>query len=235
VGVAVGAVSDNADTLERIDRMLEGEEVSERDLVARLGDLRQGAELALGNLRRASDLVRRFKRASVDRASDQPRLFEMGDLIDDVRASLTNELKRLPIRFEVDCPPRLGIYSTPGLLQQVLTNLIQNSVTHGLAGGSRPGVIRIQVATPVPGQLRLIYEDDGLGVEPRVAERIFEPFFTTRRDEGGSGLGMYLCYNIVTVQLHGAIDCESGPGAGVRFTITFPFDAGPGAEEEPRK
>lgn len=223
VGVAVGAVSDNADTLDRIDRMLAAEEVSERELVARLADLRQGSGLALANLQRAADLVARFKRASVDQASEQARRFEMAELIADVRVSLTSLLKRLPIRFEVDCPEGLKIYGHPGQLGQILTNLIQNSVTHGFDGGKRAGTIRILVSTPAPGRLHLVYADDGAGAAPGVVERIFEPFFTTRREEGGSGLGMYLCYNLVTAKLGGTISCEGREGEGLRFLIDIPY------------
>jgi signal transduction histidine kinase len=54
-------------------------------------------------------------------------------------------------------------------------------------------------------------------------EKIFEPFFTTRRGYGDSGLGMYICYNLVTSQLHGTISCESALGEGVTFRIEYPI------------
>jgi signal transduction histidine kinase len=163
----------------------------------------------------------------VDRTSEQPRLFEMQELIEDVRFTLINRLKRLPIAFDVQCPPGLKVYGSPGPLEQILTNLILNSVDHGYNGGERAGIVRIGVETPVPGRLRLSYSDDGLGMTPEVVERVFEPFFTTRRGEGGTGLGMYLSYNLVTGELGGTIQCESRPGAGVRFVIEIPYAAAP--------
>jgi signal transduction histidine kinase len=67
----------------------------------------------------------------------------------------------------------------------------------------------------------LEFSDNGKGMDAAHLSRIFEPFYTTRRGEGGSGLGLYICYNIVTNQLGGTIHCESQPEAGCRFDIHF--------------
>jgi two-component system NtrC family sensor kinase len=222
VGVAVGAVSNNEEVLNGIDRLLEQEDVREDKLRAELDVLRQGSVLALANLRRAADLVQSFKRTSADQASQQPRVFSMGELIQDVRFSLHNPLKRLPIRIDVDCPDKLTLNGVPGLIEQLLTNLILNSLQHGFSQGSRAGTITIRVETPSVGQVAIDYRDDGLGMPPEVVARVFEPFFTTRRGQGGSGLGLYICYNIVTTELKGTIHCESTPGAGTHFRIVFP-------------
>ena len=53
-------------------------------------------------------------------------------------------------------------------------------------------------------------------------KRIFEPFYTTARSAGKSGLGLQIVANIVTIQLHGKIECASVLGQGTRFEIEFP-------------
>jgi two-component system NtrC family sensor kinase len=222
VGIAVGAVSNSDEIVRRIDRLLAQDEVSEAELRDCLGELRHGGELALSNLRRAASLVQRFKRSSIDQASEQRRLFDVRETIDDLLASLRNQLKSGTVRVEVECAAGVVVDGIPGLLEQLLTNLVLNSLQHGFEEGARAGTIGIVVSTPAPGRLRLAYADDGVGMPSAVAERIFEPFFTTRRGQGGSGLGMYLCYSIVTDQLGGTIACKSAPGAGVRFEIEFP-------------
>lgn len=224
VGVAVGAVSHNAHALDRVDALLCGEEVDEAALREQLASLRSGGELALSNLQRASSLVQRFKRSSIDQASEQRRVFSVMETIDDIRFSLQNQLKRGPVNLEVDCPADLRVNGIPGLLEQVLTNLVMNSVQHGFVDGAQSGNIRIAVSVRGEGRLHVVYADDGRGMAEEVVARIFEPFFTTRRGSGGSGLGMFLCYNIVTVELAGTIQCSSAPGKGVRFEIEFPCE-----------
>lgn len=223
VGVAVGAISHAAGALDRIDALLCGEEVDEAALRAQLSSLRSGGDLALSNLQRAASLVHRFKRSSIDQLSEQKRVFPVRETIDDVAFTLQNQLKRGPVLLTVDCPADLRVNGVPGLLEQLLTNLIMNSVQHGFSDGTRQGNIHIAVAAEA-GVLRLTYADDGLGMSREVLERIFEPFYTTRRGSGGSGLGMFLCYNIVTVELAGKIQCDSAPGKGVRFEIEFPCE-----------
>jgi len=221
IGVAVGAITHGEETLNKIDQLLASEEVSEDELRAALASLREGDGLAISNLRRAANLVQSFKRTSIDQASDHERLFIVRELIDDVLYALHNQLKRQPVTVTVDCPEALKIHGMPGLLEQLLTNLLINSLLHGFDNGLRAGTITIRVGLD-NGRLHLDYADTGAGMSEEVAARIFEPFFTTRRGEGGSGLGMYICYTIVTTRLGGTIRCESKPGEGCRFLIDFP-------------
>lgn len=226
IGVAVGAISNGEETLDSIDRLLAGDEVSEDELRSALATLRQGDQLAISNLRRAAALVQSFKRTSIDQASEQQRVFKLRELVDDVLHALHNHLKRLPVELAVDCPDDLEILGVPGLLEQVLTNLIMNSLIHAFADGARAGRIHIQ-AWRREGMLCIDYRDDGAGMAPEVLQRVFEPFFTTRRGEGGSGLGMYICHNIVSARLGGSISCQSQVDAGTAFHIEYPADFRP--------
>lgn len=98
-----------------------------------------------------------------------------------------------------------------------------NSLIHAFPDAHPGGEIQITWARSGT-HLTLNYHDTGQGMPPSVLENIFEPFFTTRRNQGGSGLGLYICYNIVTVQLHGTIRCDSAPGQGTRFQVDFPAE-----------
>jgi len=60
-------------------------------------------------------------------------------------------------------------------------------------------------------------------MEKDIKDKIFEPFFTTKRLEGGTGLGMHVIYNIVTLQLGGTIQCQSEPSKGTQFSIKLPL------------
>jgi len=70
-----------------------------------------------------------------------------------------------------------------------------------------------------------VFEDDGQGIASDALARVFEPFFTTRRAQGGSGLGLHIVYNLVTVKLGGRIEAHGEPGAGMRFVLLLPLRA----------
>ena len=223
VGVAVGAVSHNEGALDRISKMLSLEEVSEEALQEELTDLRQSSALAMANLRRAANLVQSFKRTSIDQASEHVRAFEMKELISDVLFALQGMLKRLPIAVTVDCPDAMRLDGVPGLIEQLLTNLVMNAVQHAFCDGQRAGNILIRVQREGTN-IHLEFVDDGVGMDAGQIARVFEPFYTTRRGQGGSGLGLYICYTIVTARLGGSIECHGQPQAGCRFDVRFPAE-----------
>lgn len=71
-------------------------------------------------------------------------------------------------------------------------------------------------------QAQIEYTDHGAGIAEGSHSRIFEPFFTTRLGSGGSGLGRYIVYNLVTGVLGGTIKAYSSPNQGLAFTLTPP-------------
>ena len=68
---------------------------------------------------------------------------------------------------------------------------------------------------------------------PDVQRQAFDPFFTTRRNEGGTGLGLHIVYNLVTQQLGGRMMLESRLGQGTTFRIIMPKVAKGGSTGEP--
>jgi signal transduction histidine kinase len=74
------------------------------------------------------------------------------------------------------------------------------------------------------GELIVIrYHDDGCGISTDNLSKIFDPFFTTKRNQGGTGLGLHIVYNLVTQKLRGSIDVNSQVGVGTEFVITIPI------------
>lgn len=223
IGVAVGAASTLQEIAQTVTRMTQQEEVDEEELLSTLESVNEAAELTLSNLRRAVRLVSSFKRTAIDQSSDTSRMFNVRETIEDVNNSLHSKFKHTDIKISINCLPTIVLYGLPGVLDQILTNFMMNSLFHGFNDGKLGGQIIINVTFVEPSKhLRLEYIDTGKGMEQSVVEKIFEPFFTTRRAHGGTGLGLYICYNLVTSQLHGTIICESQPGKGVRFLIEYP-------------
>ncbi len=198
---------------------LEGQ-LSKRYLNSYLEDTEEGLTLVLNNLTRASGLVQSFKQVSVDQSNNNYRDFDVLDYMQEIAASLKPHIKASGHRFMVDCPEALKMYANPGAISQVFTNLIMNSVLHGFEEREQ-GLMTLNIFEDGEDVI-FDYKDDGVGMGNDVVEKIFEPFFTTKLGQGGSGLGMHIVYNLVTVTLEGSIECKSTLGEGTRFIIRLP-------------
>ena len=124
----------------------------------------------------------------------------------------------------MDVPEGLIIDGYPGSYGQILTNLFLNAVNHAFSDG-RSGTISISAKPRGHDDVEIMFADDGAGMTPEVQRQAFDPFFTTRRNEGGTGLGLHIVYNLVTQQLGGRMMLESRPGQGTIFRIIMPRTA----------
>ncbi len=186
LGVAVGSASMLQGEAKKINGLMEQEEVDVDELLSALDSIDKGFDLTLSNLERAANLVTSFKRTAVDQTSDDVSSFYVHEVINDTINTLHNRFKKTDISIQVDCPNTLKVNSLPGALEQILTNLLMNSLIHGFNDGQNAGVIKINVQ--LDGEhLHLEYSDNGKGIAPENQEKIFEPFFTTYRAHGGSG------------------------------------------------
>ena len=108
----------------------------------------------------------------------------------------------------------------PGALAQIITNLVINSLNHAYQTGEK-GQLRFHI-TEEQDKVNIEYSDDGCGIPPENLTKIFEPFFTTARNQGGTGLGLHIVYNLVTQKIQGKIDVKSEVNLGTIFIIALP-------------
>jgi PAS domain S-box-containing protein len=186
-----------------------------------LGRSREAVELLERNAARAADLISQFKQVAVDQTSTRRRRFDLRQTVEELLVTLRPQLKRTAHRIDVAIPADLELDGYPGPLEQVLANLVNNSLIHGFAG-IEAGVIWISARAVDERQVQIEYTDNGAGIAEGSHSRIFEPFFTTRLGSGGSGLGLYIVYNLVTGVLGGTIKAYSPPNQGLAFTLTLP-------------
>ena len=179
------------------------------------------AQQLVGNLHRAGELIQSFKQVAVDRSHAERRQFNLSEATDQITASLRPVLKKAPIALTVDVPDGLIIDGYPGSYGQILTNLFLNAANHAFADG-KPGAITISARPRGSDDIEIIFADNGAGMSPDVQRQAFDPFFTTRRNEGGTGLGLHIVYNLVTQQLGGRMMLESRLGQGTTFRIIMP-------------
>lgn len=202
-------------------------------LVDFVDQCRGAAVLLQRNSQRAADLIGNFKEVAVDQTSMRRRRFDLRQALDEVLSTLQPKLKHTAHCLEVTVPTGIVLESYPGPIEQIVANLLANSLLHGF-DGIAAGTIRIGAALVSGEQVALSYADDGIGISEADAKRVFDPFFTTKLGSGGSGLGLYIVYNLTTAVLGGNIKLSSAPGQGVLFELLLPLVApdNPLAEEE---
>jgi signal transduction histidine kinase len=178
-------------------------------------------DVLVRNLNKAAELVSSFKQVAVDQTSSQRRSFKLAEMVAEVVTTLGPTIRKTPYVIEQDIPDDIAMESFPGPLGQVMTNLINNSITHGF-DGCPAGRIRIEAEKVQSGDSVILkVSDNGKGIPPDVLPRIFDPFFTTKLGQGGSGLGLNIVHNMVFSILGGRISAASVPGKGTCFTITL--------------
>lgn len=220
IGLGVTASSLMQDKLTEIQKSFDEKKLTSTQLARFLAESKENLGIIYRNMERAASLISSFKQVAVDQSNENRRQFNMLQLINEVLLSLRPNLKKTQHQLIVECPAGLELDSKPGPVNQILINLIMNSLIHAFEHIEQ-GEIHIGVEVK-DNHCLLTYSDNGAGVPESIKKRIFDPFVTTKRGEGGSGLGLHLVYNLVTQALNGKINLESELGQGVQIQIDFP-------------
>ena len=221
IGISLTVASSFARRAEMFENDLKTEPLRRSKLDEFVRTSRDASQQLVANLQRAGELIQSFKQVAVDRSHAERRQFNLGEATDQIVSSLRPVLKKAATALSVDVPEGLLIDGYPGAYGQILTNLFLNAVNHAFADG-RSGTITITARARGADDVEIIFADDGAGMTPDVQRQAFDPFFTTRRNEGGTGLGLHIVYNLVTQQLGGRMMLESRVGQGTTFRIIMP-------------
>ncbi len=182
---------------------------------------REAVGLLERNTARAANLISHFKQVAVDQTSMRRRRFDLRQTIEETLDTLQPQFKHTTHQVEVAIPEPLEMDSYPGPLEQIIANLVSNSLIHGFTG-INGGIIRIQATAISSDRIQIKYLDNGTGIPENIINNIFDPFFTTILGSGGPGLGLYIVYNLVIGVLGGTIESQSVVGQGVQFQLTLP-------------
>jgi signal transduction histidine kinase len=220
LGVSVTATSFLQDRLRKLQNAYDEKKLTGNTMNSFFSDADQTITLLTNNLNRASDLISSFKQVAVDQTSEAEREVNVSEYLTEVVQSLAPNFKKTQHTIDIHCPDNLSITCAPGVLAQIVTNMIMNSLIHGFEGRVK-GAIKLEISEQ-NNNLVMNYSDDGRGLDEETLERHFDVFFTTRRGKGGSGLGTHIMYNLVTQTLGGIIEAFSKPGQGLQYIITIP-------------
>ena len=129
----------------------------------------------------------------------------------DVRASAN-------VRLEIEHP--VNVFADEARMVQVVLNLVVNAMQAVRAQKRSDGEIVLH-ARRHEDRVLLEVEDNGPGVPVSDREQIFDPFYSTKEPGEGTGLGLFVCRNIVR-ELGGDIAVDTGRHGGARFRVTLP-------------
>jgi signal transduction histidine kinase len=241
IGVSVTALSSVQYAAESALNMLSGKDVSRSELMAALEQVVSASSLGEANLNRAGEMVQQFKQVAADQIFEERKEIDLRQFLEEIIETLVAILKPARVQVVIEIPEGIRLRSYRGVLWQVLSNLARNSLNHGFAGkppesaGFSHQVTLIYGAED--GAHVLYFCDNGPGIPAEHIDRIFEPFFTTRRDQGNTGLGLHIVYNLISQKLGGHFSYvppdqrwQSGrpalPAKGACFRILLPADPG---------
>lgn len=191
--------------------------------------------------RRARDLVRQiltFSRNEPPRRTSVALAEVLADTERLLRVTLPPAID-LRLHAASALPP---VLADPTQVEQAVLNLCTNAI-HAIGEGR--GSVQVELHTVHPDQrqcerlgllpgdyVSLSVSDSGPGIDASILQRIFEPFFTTKPVGQGTGLGLSVVHGVMRTH-GGAVDVQSAPGQGSRFTLYFPAVSAETASEAP--
>ncbi|WP_019026831.1 GAF domain-containing sensor histidine kinase [Colwellia piezophila] len=221
IGICVTAITNLHYQYKSLKNKITNNTASDKHLDYFFEDVDEACTIIESNTLRAATLINSFKEIAVDQSSEAAREINMKEYIEEILLSMRPILKKSPHEILIDCPDNLMVETIPGAISQILNNMINNSIIHGL-NHMEKGYIKITVIKETDNFV-LCYQDNGKGLSEDQIKMLFEPFYTTKRGSGGSGLGTHVIYNLVTSTLHGKITVQSEANEGLRYDISIPI------------
>lgn len=221
LGISITAASIFKHKIEALEKSIKANSLSKVELDEFIADIKDADQILIKNLDRAALLVKNFKKISVDQSSEKLGDFELNSYIEEIVSTFGSELRHhnVTLEFQLSEEP-IRMHSYPGAISQIIINLLQNAVFHAFEQTENAKIILKTELEDAHAIISCI--DNGKGVSKEIAPKIFEPFVTTKRNNGGTGLGLNITYNLVTQHLGGIIYLDTTVAEGAAFIINIP-------------
>jgi len=174
---------------------------------------------------RIRKIVQNMLRLAQRQSGTDSTAVELSRALDDaIELCGPSELSGAGIEVIRKYEPAPPVRASATQLEEAFIQLIQNA--RNAMMGHRGGKLTLEIKAIESKLVRVTVSDTGAGISAENLPRIFDPFFTTKAsDRSGSGLGLSFVHRIIEDN-GGTIQVESTPGAGTKFVLTFPADAG---------
>jgi signal transduction histidine kinase len=205
-----------------LEQWLSQGQVRRQALSETASSLQQCSSLVDRSLESATLLIQRLKTLSSDSAREAAQDFDVCQLLRDTLAHLQHKLTAAGIVCELDLPPKLLMHGAMHALSDVLRELLDNAIDHGLKQASHPTLsLRLQ---PRLDAFELALADNGCGISAEALPRVFDPFFSGQLGRSGAGLGLSVVRMLVEEMLRGSIAVHSQVGKGTTVELSLPLN-----------
>lgn len=226
VGGAVIATSNTQAISKKLQEQIDSG-VTKTFLTQSLISMDDNLQLTRINLDKAVQHIKSFKRMAIDRASDQLVSCDINKIVDDLFFSLSPRFKATRIDVQKHLDVTLLLMSRPGIISQIIENLILNAIEHAFAEGES-GVIQVRAVNLGKDIVCITVADNGKGIDSSLIDNLFDPFVTTGRKDGHTGLGLYMVHQWVTKILQGRMHLVQNKHLPdemtTQFEILLPID-----------
>ncbi|MFC1591187.1 ATP-binding protein [Thermodesulfobacteriota bacterium] len=185
-----------------------------KDLQKLLNNMEHGSERINQTVSGLRDFVRNEEKKELMH-------YNLKKIVDRAALLCGSKLKKAVKNFTVSVDnDAQDVFTDPRTLEHIIIILLVNAAE---AADKADSYIRLHASAGSTWQDRTTIEirDNGCGIEEENTEKIFEPFYSTKTSEGGTGLGLYICREMIN-GLGGRIDLESTPGEGTTVRLIIP-------------
>ncbi len=198
------------------------QKLTKNSLQDHLDKIDSALKMSSSNINLATNMMLSFKQVAVDQCSNNLLCFNLRRYIKDILLTLRPKLKKHNHEIILSIDERIELNSYPGVLSQIIINLVNNTLLHAFEDGE-VGIIEI-IALFDADKVEIIYRDNGIGMDKNSLANAFKKFYTTKAGKGGSGLGLAICKELTEEVLEGSLFLESSLGGGTTFTIILDKD-----------
>ena len=197
-------------------------------------DQAEEIRLILEQVDRISKIVRDLLEFSRPMANNRRDTIQVSELLDQAATLMRYDKRASKIDIVCHHDPNLRpVYGEPDRLLLVFTNIVINACDAVHSSGDGSGILEISTRQK-DSRVMIRFKDSGPGMTRDEIDHAYEPFFTTKDPGSGTGLGLWICYQVI--QRHeGTIRIDSSAGQGTIVTVELPCNVAPRDRSEDRR
>lgn len=158
---------------------------------------------------------------------------QVANAIHDVKTRLGEMIRDSGVRINIECPDNIKMRTSPALLENILTNLVENAIFFSIL--KDPHHAQVDIRAHVKGNaIEISVYDNGVGIDESIKPRLFDMFFTGHEKAKGNGLGLYAVHKSV-MALYGKIRVESEVGRFSQISVVIPQADTPASNHKRRQ